>query len=72
MALCLSWAVALAALIPLARSGLQITGVDLSPEMLRIAEAKARAARVSGSVELIRGDYADAPWPAPTASFSSS
>ena len=48
-------------LIPLARSGYQVTGVDMSPEMLRIAAAKARAARVSKRVKLIEGSYADAP-----------
>jgi SAM-dependent methyltransferase len=48
-------------LIPLARSGFQVTGVDMSPEMLRIAEAKARTARVTKRVNLIEGSYSDAP-----------
>jgi SAM-dependent methyltransferase len=53
------------ALIPLARRGHRVTGVDLSPEMLRIAAAKAKAARVSRRVTLIQGDYADAPLAGP-------
>ncbi len=48
-------------LIPLARSGFDITGVDMSPEMLGIAATKARAARVAKRVNLIEGSYADAP-----------
>jgi SAM-dependent methyltransferase len=48
-------------LIPLAEAGYRVTGVDLSPEMLRIARAKAAAAGVADRVTLIEGDYADAP-----------
>ena len=48
-------------LIPLAEAGYRVTGVDLSPEMLRIARAKAEAAGVAESVTLIEGDFADAP-----------
>ena len=48
-------------LIPLAEAGYRVTGVDLSPAMLRIAQAKAEAAGVAESVTLIEGDYADAP-----------
>jgi SAM-dependent methyltransferase len=55
------------ALIPLARRGYRVTGVDLSPEMLRVAGAKARAARVARRVTLIQGDYADAPLAGPYA-----
>jgi SAM-dependent methyltransferase len=49
------------ALIPLAESGYRVTGVDLSPEMLRIAQAKAEAAGVADRVTLIQGDYAEVP-----------
>jgi len=49
------------ALIPLAQKGYQVTGVDLSTEMLRIAAAKARDAGVSQRVTLMEGDYAEAP-----------
>ncbi len=48
-------------LIPLAEAGYRVTGVDLSPTMLRIARAKAEAAGVAERVTLIEGDYADAP-----------
>ncbi len=49
------------ALIPLAQAGFQTTGVDLSPEMLCLARAKAGAAGVGDEVTLIEGDYASAP-----------
>jgi SAM-dependent methyltransferase len=55
------------ALIPLAQKGYRVTGVDLSPEMLRLAGDKARAARVTKRVTLIQGDYADAPLEGPYA-----
>ncbi len=48
-------------LIPLAQAGYAVTGVDLSPEMLRIAGAKAESAGVAERVTLVQGDYADAP-----------
>jgi SAM-dependent methyltransferase len=51
------------ALISLAEAGYRVTGVDLSPEMLRIAQAKAQAARVADRVTLIQGDYAEVPLP---------
>ncbi len=54
-------------LIPLARAGYNVTGVDFSPEMLRIARAKAEAAGVAGRVTLVEGDYASAPLPGPYA-----
>jgi SAM-dependent methyltransferase len=47
-------------LIPLARAGYQVTGVEISPEMLRIARARVEAAGVADQVTLIQGDYADA------------
>lgn len=49
------------ALIPLAQAGFRVTGVDLSPEMLRRARAKAEAAGVGERITLIEGDYASAP-----------
>lgn len=48
-------------LIPLARAGYAVTGVDLSPEMLAIARAKQVAADLEERVALIEGDYATAP-----------
>jgi SAM-dependent methyltransferase len=47
-------------LIPLARAGYAVTGVDLSPEMLAIARAKRAAADLAERVTLIEGDYATA------------
>ncbi len=49
------------ALIPLAQAGFNVTGVDLSPEMLHQARAKAGAAGVGERVTLVEGDYANAP-----------
>lgn len=49
------------ALIPLAQAGYHVTGVDLSPAMLRLARAKADAAGVGERVTLIEGDYTDTP-----------
>jgi SAM-dependent methyltransferase len=54
-------------LIPLAQAGYDVTGVDLSPEMLRIARAKAAAAGVTDRVTLVEGDYASAALPGPYA-----
>lgn len=48
------------ALLPLAKRGYHVTGVDISPEMLRIAAAKARAERVARRVTLVEGNYTDA------------
>lgn len=48
------------ALIPLARAGYAVTGVDLSPEMLALAHAKAEQAGVAARVSLVLGDYSDA------------
>ncbi|MCX7707422.1 MAG: methyltransferase domain-containing protein [Anaerolineae bacterium] len=47
-------------LVPLARAGYAVTGVDLSAEMLRRARAKLAAANLSERVTLIEGDYATA------------
>lgn len=52
-------------LVPLAKAGYLVTGVDISPEMLRIARAKAREAGVARRVRLVQGDYADAPLEGP-------
>ncbi len=43
-------------LIPLAREGYEVTGVDISTEMLKRAREKAIAAGVHERVELIEGD----------------
>jgi SAM-dependent methyltransferase len=48
-------------LIPLAHAGYDATGIDLSPEMLRIAGQKTAAANLTERVTLIQGDYAAAP-----------
>mgnify|MGYP001068209282 FL=1 len=45
------------ALIPLAEAGYQVTGVDSSPSMLKLARAKAEAAGVSRQIRLIEGDF---------------
>lgn len=47
-------------LVPLARAGYKVTGVDLSPAMLARAQAHAEAAGVADRVRLIQGDYATA------------
>jgi len=44
-------------LVPLARAGYALTGVDLSPDMLGLAQAKATAAGVSERVTLLQGDF---------------
>ncbi len=43
-------------LIPLAKEGYDVTGVDISTEMLKIAREKAAKASVQEKVELIEGD----------------
>lgn len=52
-------------LAPLAQAGYTVTGVDLSPEMLRLAAARAAAAGVAERVTLVQGDYTDAPLAGP-------
>lgn len=47
------------ALIPLARAGYDITGVDLSLTMLAIAQAKAKASGAAKRITLLAGDYAE-------------
>jgi SAM-dependent methyltransferase len=47
-------------LVPLACAGYEVTGVDLSPEMLGIARAKVEAAGVAQRVTLVQDDYAEA------------
>ena len=44
-------------LTPLARRGYHVTGVDISPAMLRLAGAKADAAAVAERITLVEGDY---------------
>ena len=42
--------------LPLARAGVSLVGIDRSAPMLRRARARVRRARLSGRVDLIRGD----------------
>jgi SAM-dependent methyltransferase len=44
-------------LVPLARAGYTVTGVDLSPDMLAQARAKTEAAGVAERVTLLEGDF---------------
>jgi SAM-dependent methyltransferase len=46
-------------LVPLAKAGYHVTGVDISSEMLRIARAKTDAARLAHRVTLLQGNYVD-------------
>ena len=46
-------------LVPLARDGHHLTGLDLSAPMLAIAQARAEAAHVSDRVHLVQGDMRD-------------
>ncbi len=48
------------ALIPLAREGYQVTGVEASPAMLARARDKAEQAGVASRVHLIEGDFSTA------------
>jgi SAM-dependent methyltransferase len=52
-------------LLPLARAGYDVTGVDLSQEMLRAARARVEAAGLTQRVTLVRGDYRNAPLAGP-------
>jgi ubiquinone/menaquinone biosynthesis C-methylase UbiE len=51
-------------LLPLAREGYQITGVDISPAMLEIARAHLAAAGLAEGVDLIEGDVRSIELPA--------
>jgi SAM-dependent methyltransferase len=46
-------------LLPLARAGFSVVGVDISPAMLAVARAKVAAAGLGGKVELVRADGLD-------------
>jgi SAM-dependent methyltransferase len=46
-------------LIPLARDGHRITGLDASPAMLEIAQTRVKAANLEGAVSLAQGDLRD-------------
>jgi SAM-dependent methyltransferase len=52
------------ALIPLARDGHQVTGLEVSPAMLAIARAKVDAAGLGDRVTLVQGDMRDFNLPA--------
>jgi SAM-dependent methyltransferase len=52
-------------LLPLAQAGYAVTGVELSPEMLRVAAAKVEATGLAERVTLIEGDYAVTPFGGP-------
>jgi SAM-dependent methyltransferase len=52
-------------LVPLAHAGYDVTGVDLSREMLRAARTRVEAAGVADRVTLVHGDYGDAPLAGP-------
>jgi SAM-dependent methyltransferase len=43
-------------LLPLARAGYTVTGVDMSPRMLEVAQAKVEAAELHHRVHLVRAD----------------
>jgi SAM-dependent methyltransferase len=46
-------------LLPLARAGYEITGLDVSPAMLEVARAKVEAERLSARVRLVQNDMRD-------------
>lgn len=50
-------------LLPLARTGFDITGVDLSPRMLEVAQAKVDAARLGDRVTLVQADMREVQLP---------
>jgi len=49
--------------IPIAQAGIDVIGVDSSPEMLAVARSGAEAARVSGRLDLRVGDLREPPVP---------
>jgi SAM-dependent methyltransferase len=46
-------------LLPLARAGYEITGLDVSPVMLEVAKAKVEAEQLSDRVRLVQSDMRD-------------
>lgn len=52
-------------LLPLARAGYPITGVDLSPAMLAVAQAKVDAAKLQGRITLVQDDMRTVQLPQP-------
>lgn len=51
-------------LVPLARSGARVVGIDRSASMLAWAHKRARRARLGAGVHLVRGDIGSLPFPA--------
>lgn len=51
-------------LVPLARSGARVVGIDRSASMLAWARKRARRARLVAGVHLVRGDIRSLPFPA--------
>lgn len=51
-------------LLPLAEAGYSITGVDISPAMLALAQERVNEADLAGRATLIEGDVRDMPLPA--------
>lgn len=49
-------------LVPVARSGTRVIGVDLSERMLARARARVRRARLSAGLDLVRGDIRHLPF----------
>lgn len=43
-------------LLPLARAGFSVTGVDMSPRMLEVAQAKVNEAGLGGQITLVQAD----------------
>jgi SAM-dependent methyltransferase len=51
-------------LASLAREGFEVYGVDISPEMLEVAKARAEKEGLAGRIHLLQGDISDPPIPA--------